>query len=71
MEEQAAVPVVQQDVWDPHLAGGEPDGLHSRVVLWVPHQVDVRPVLQGRVTKLAVGYIFSMHFLLLIHYRLF
>ena len=42
------VPVVQQDVRDPHLAGGEADGLNPRVVLLVPHQVDICPVLQGR-----------------------
>ena len=52
-EQQPAVPVVQEDVRDPHLAGGEPDGLDPRVVLRVPHQVDVRPVLQGGVTRLA------------------
>lgn len=41
-----SLPVVEEDIWDPHQIGGEADVLNSGVALWVPREVNICPVLK-------------------------
>jgi hypothetical protein len=42
------LPVVEEDVWRPHLVSCEPKVFHSRVFSLVPLKIMIKPALEDR-----------------------